>query len=40
MGMPGKVVRALAQAALDALLASAAHYQKRMRQYRAGLTPV
>jgi carbonic anhydrase/acetyltransferase-like protein (isoleucine patch superfamily) len=40
MGMPGKVVRELDKTAQDGLLASADHYQHRMRQYRAGLRPV
>jgi carbonic anhydrase/acetyltransferase-like protein (isoleucine patch superfamily) len=40
MGMPGKVVRMLDDAARAGLLASAAHYRDRMRRFRAGLTPV
>jgi carbonic anhydrase/acetyltransferase-like protein (isoleucine patch superfamily) len=40
MGMPGKVVRDLDAAAQAGLLASAAHYQERMRRFRAGLVPV
>jgi carbonic anhydrase/acetyltransferase-like protein (isoleucine patch superfamily) len=40
MGMPGKVVRALDESARAGLLASAAHYQDRMRRFREGLTPV
>jgi carbonic anhydrase/acetyltransferase-like protein (isoleucine patch superfamily) len=40
MGMPGKVVRELDTAAKAGLLASAAHYQERMRRFRAGLVPV
>jgi carbonic anhydrase/acetyltransferase-like protein (isoleucine patch superfamily) len=38
MGMPGKVVRDLDDAAKAALLASAAHYRARMRRFRSGLT--
>lgn len=37
MGMPGKVVRALDEAARAGLLASAAHYRENMRRFRAGL---
>ncbi len=37
MGMPGKVVRDLDQAAQDQLLASAANYRAKMRRFRAGL---
>lgn len=37
MGMPGKVVRALDATAQERLLASAAHYRDRMRQFRTGL---
>jgi carbonic anhydrase/acetyltransferase-like protein (isoleucine patch superfamily) len=40
MGMPGKVVRELDEAARTGLLASAAHYQDRMRRFREGLTPL
>jgi len=40
MGMPGKVVRTLDEAARAGLLASAAHYRDRMRHFRAGLTRV
>src|SRR6056297_35905 len=40
MGMPGKVVRALDESARAGLLASAAHYQERMRRFRDSLTPV
>jgi carbonic anhydrase/acetyltransferase-like protein (isoleucine patch superfamily) len=40
MGMPGKVVRELDATAKAGLLASAAHYQDRMRRFRAGLTPI
>jgi len=38
MGAPGKVVRALDEAAINALRASALHYQTNMRRFRAGLT--
>ncbi|QMU57605.1 MAG: gamma carbonic anhydrase family protein [Boseongicola sp.] len=37
MGMPGKVVRTLDEDAFAANLASAAHYRKRMRQFKSGL---
>jgi carbonic anhydrase/acetyltransferase-like protein (isoleucine patch superfamily) len=37
MGMPGKVVRVLDDAARAALLASAANYRTNMRRFRAGL---
>jgi len=37
MGAPGRVVRSLDAGAIAGLRASAAHYQERMRQYRAGL---
>jgi carbonic anhydrase/acetyltransferase-like protein (isoleucine patch superfamily) len=40
MGMPGKVVRALDEAAQARLLASAAHYRDNMRRFRAGLAKV
>ncbi|NKX46014.1 gamma carbonic anhydrase family protein [Roseicyclus persicicus] len=40
MGMPGKVVRELDEAAKARLLASAAHYSARMRRFREGLVPV
>ena len=39
MGMPGKVVRALDQAAIDGLLDSARAYQANMQRFAAGLTP-
>ncbi len=39
MGMPGKVVRELDDAARRRLLASAEHYQQNMRRFRAGLRP-
>lgn len=37
MGMPGKVVRELDEAAREALLRSAEHYRVNMRRFRAGL---
>ena len=37
MGSPGKVVRALDEAARAMLLASAEHYRQNMRRFRAGL---
>ena len=40
MGMPGKVVRQLDDAAIAKLRASAEHYQTRMRRFREGLRPV
>jgi carbonic anhydrase/acetyltransferase-like protein (isoleucine patch superfamily) len=40
MGMPGKVVRDLNADAQATLLVSAENYRKRMRRYRAGLTPL
>lgn len=40
MGMPGKVVRELDEAAQRGLLASAEHYRQNMRRFRAGLAPV
>ncbi|MBF9041976.1 gamma carbonic anhydrase family protein [Rhodobacterales bacterium HKCCE4037] len=40
MGMPGKVVRELDEAARDGLLASAEHYRQNMRRFRAGLRAV
>src|SRR6056297_642308 len=40
MGAPGRVVRSLGADAIAGLRASAAHYQERMRQYRAGLRQV
>lgn len=39
MGMPGKVVRDLDEAARAKLLASADHYRQNMRRFRAGLRP-
>jgi carbonic anhydrase/acetyltransferase-like protein (isoleucine patch superfamily) len=40
MGMPGKVVRELDESGRAGLLASAAHYQERMRWFRESLTSV
>ena len=40
MGMPGKVIRQLDEAAREKLLTSAEHYRQRMRRFRAGLSPV
>jgi carbonic anhydrase/acetyltransferase-like protein (isoleucine patch superfamily) len=40
MGMPGKVVRELDDIARARLLASAAHYRERMRNFRETLTPL
>lgn len=40
VGAPGRVVRQLEQAAIDGLLASAAHYRDNMRRFRTGLKPV
>lgn len=40
MGMPGKVVRALDEAAIDVLRASAAHYIENMRRFRADMRPL
>jgi len=37
MGMPGKVVRTLDEAAKAGLIASARHYQDNMRRFRSGL---
>ncbi|MEX3015184.1 gamma carbonic anhydrase family protein [Gymnodinialimonas hymeniacidonis] len=37
MGMPGKVVRELDEAARAGLLASAEHYRQNMRRFRQGL---
>lgn len=37
MGMPAKVVRPLDDAAIQGLMASALHYQDRMRAFRDGL---
>ncbi|WP_138934116.1 gamma carbonic anhydrase family protein [Roseovarius arcticus] len=38
MGAPGKVIRSMDIAAIDALRQSALHYQQNMRRFRAGLT--
>lgn len=40
MGMPGKVVRELDEAARAGLLRSAEHYRQNMRRFRSGLQPV
>lgn len=40
MGVPGKVVRQLDEAAIKGLSMSARHYQDNMRRFRAGLTAV
>jgi carbonic anhydrase/acetyltransferase-like protein (isoleucine patch superfamily) len=40
MGVPGKVVRELDQAAIAKLTASALHYQENMRRFRDELRPV
>lgn len=40
MGVPGKVVRALDEAAIAGLRKSALGYQANMRRFRAGLTPL
>ena len=40
MGMPGKVVRALDEAAIQGLRASALHYQDNMRRFRDTMTEV
>lgn len=40
MGMPGKVVRDLDDAARAGLLASADHYRQNMRRFRAGLRAI
>lgn len=40
MGVPGKVVRALDDAAIATLKASALHYQDNMRRFRTDLTEV
>ncbi|MEL6571055.1 MAG: gamma carbonic anhydrase family protein [Pseudomonadota bacterium] len=39
MGVPGKVVRELDEAAIKGLLQSALHYQQNASRFRAGLTP-
>ena len=38
MGMPGKVVRALDEAAIDGLRKSALGYPANARRFKAGLT--
>ena len=40
MGAPGKVVRALDEAALDGLVRAADVYRKKIARYRRGLTPL
>ena len=40
MGIPGKVVRDLDSDARQGILASARHYQDRMRHFRTVLTPI
>ena len=40
MGMPGRVVRALDAAEIEALRESARHYRQTMRRFRDGLTVV
>ena len=40
MGAPGKVIRALDDAAIEGLRESARHYQQNMRKFRDGLTPL
>lgn len=40
MGVPGKVVRELDEAAIANLKKSALHYQERMRKFRAELSPL
>jgi len=40
MGMPGRVVRELDDAAIAALAKSAVHYQQNMRRFRDGLSVV
>ena len=40
MGMPGKVVRMLDEAAIEGLRASARGYQQNARRFRAGLSEV
>jgi carbonic anhydrase/acetyltransferase-like protein (isoleucine patch superfamily) len=39
MGVPGKVIRQLDDAARAANLASARHYRERMRHFRTALKP-
>ncbi|PTW52106.1 gamma carbonic anhydrase family protein [Rhodovulum kholense] len=40
MGVPGKVVRQLDEAAIERLRQSALHYQENARRYRAGLVAI
>lgn len=40
MGMPGKVRRALSPEEIQALAASALHYQENMRRFKAGLVQI
>ena len=40
MGMPGKVVRALDETAIQSLRASALHYQDNMRRFRDTMTEI
>lgn len=40
MGAPGKIVRQLDEAAIEALRKSAAGYQANAKRFRAGMTPV
>lgn len=39
MGAPGKVIRALDEAAIKSLMQSAKHYQQNAARFRAGLKP-
>ncbi|MHA7851107.1 gamma carbonic anhydrase family protein [Roseovarius sp.] len=40
VGSPGRVIRTLDEDAIEGLRNSARHYQRNMRRFRAGLTPV
>ena len=40
MGTPGRVVRSLDDAAIEGLRESARNYQRNMRRFREGLTPI
>ena len=40
VGSPGRVIRTLDEAAIEGLRESARNYQRNMRRFRAGLTPV
>lgn len=40
MGMPGKIVRTLDDEAVQRNITTAQHYQKRMREFRGGLTAI